>query len=215
MPLLVYLAIVLPFRLTFANEAPQFSSVYWFEFIIDMLFILDIILNFRTGYFFDEEGGSEETQKVEYDRRRVAISYIKTWFILDVVSGIPFALLDLVMSNGSGDSPLKSAKVLKLLRFLKLGRLLKLEKILSNLDRDTLDLLEDFFQHGTTRSAVMMLKLVMYLAYVAHLMACGLVFVGKAGDSAGVDSWLAHELKGPFTSEDTTGVNGDNDVYSM
>jgi len=28
---------------------------------------------------------------------------------------------------------------MKLLRFLKLGRLLKMEKILSNLDRDTLD----------------------------------------------------------------------------
>eukprot|EP00613_Pedinella_sp_CCMP2098_P050289 CAMPEP_0171819112 /NCGR_PEP_ID=MMETSP0992-20121227/2028_1 /TAXON_ID=483369 /ORGANISM="non described non described, Strain CCMP2098" /LENGTH=198 /DNA_ID=CAMNT_0012433351 /DNA_START=42 /DNA_END=635 /DNA_ORIENTATION=+ len=80
MPLLVYLAIVLPFRLTFENEAPNFSSVYWFEFIIDMLFLLDILLNFRTGYFFDEEGGSEDTQKVEYDRKRVAISYIKTWF---------------------------------------------------------------------------------------------------------------------------------------
>jgi len=35
-------------------------------------------------------------------------------------------------------STLKIVKSLRLIRFLKLGRLLKVEKILSNLDRDTL-----------------------------------------------------------------------------
>jgi len=62
---------------------------------------------------------------------------MKTWFLLDVVSGIPFALIELVSGNGAG--ALSSIKSMKLLRFLKLGRLLKMEKILSNLDRDTLD----------------------------------------------------------------------------
>ena len=71
---------------------------------------------------------------------------------MDVVSGIPFALLELLMgsdSSAGGAGSVKSAKILKLLRFLKLGRLLKFEKIISTLDRDTLDYLEDFFQVGT------------------------------------------------------------------
>jgi hypothetical protein len=152
---------------------------------------------------------------VEFDRKRVAVNYLKSWFILDVVSGVPFALIELLISGGCGDSPLKSAKALKLLRFLKLGRLLKMEKILSSLDRDTLDVIEDFFQNGTTRSGVMMLKLLFYLAYAAHLMACGFVVMGKIGDGAGVENWLGYEIKGPFTSEDTTGINGDDAVYSM
>jgi hypothetical protein len=67
----------------------------------------------------------------------VAKNYLKSWFLLDVVSGIPFALIELVSGNGAG--ALSSIKSMKLLRFLKLGRLLKMEKILSNLDRDTLD----------------------------------------------------------------------------
>ena len=54
---------------------------------------------------------------------------------------------------------LKTAKSLRLLRFLKLGRLLKIEKILSNLDRDTLDHIEDFLQEGSTRSALLMISL--------------------------------------------------------
>jgi hypothetical protein len=39
MPLLVYLTVVLPFRLTFENEAPLFTWVYWLEFMIDLLFM--------------------------------------------------------------------------------------------------------------------------------------------------------------------------------
>lgn len=61
-----------------------------------------------------------------------------------MVSGIPFALIELI-SGGDGGS-MKSAKIFKLFRFLKLGRLLKFEKILQNLDVETLDYIQDFLQ---------------------------------------------------------------------
>ena len=102
--------------------------------------------------------------------------------MLDVVSGVPFALIELLMAASGGSdavNQLKSAKALKLLRFLKLGRLLKLEKILGNLDMDTLDTIEDFMQDGRTRSMVVMMKLLLYLAYSCHLLACGFLVTGK------------------------------------
>jgi len=108
--------------------------------------------------------------------------YAKTWLVLDVVSGVPFALIELLMAASGGSdavNQLKSAKALKLLRFLKLGRLLKLEKILGNLDMDTLDTIEDFMQDGRTRSMVVMMKLLLYLAYSCHLLACGFLVAGK------------------------------------
>jgi len=37
MPFLIYLAVVMPFRLCFANEAVVDSGIYWFEFIIDLV----------------------------------------------------------------------------------------------------------------------------------------------------------------------------------
>ena len=218
MPLLVYLTIVMPFRLTFENEAPLFTPIYWWEFLIDMLFIIDIIFNFRTGIFVfvkgdDESGMNEEQEQVEYDRYRVAVSYGKSWFALDVISGVPFGLLELIMSGDAG--ALKSAKSLKLLRFLKLGRLLKMDKILSNLDQDTMDHIEDFFQSGTTRSAVLMMRLVLIMAFCCHIMACGWVVIGKVGSGYGIDTWMLNEIRGPFVSEDTTGINGDDPVYSI
>jgi hypothetical protein len=180
MPLLIYLTIVMPFRLTFQNEARLFTPIYWWEFLIDMLFIVDIVFNFRTGIFVSLAGddgreATEDEEQVEYDRYRVAVSYGKTWFALDVISGVPFGLLELIMSGDAG--ALKSAKSLKLLRFLKLGRLLKMDKILSNLDQDTLDHIEDFFQSGTTRSAVLMLRLVFIMAFCCHIMGCGWVVI--------------------------------------
>ena len=110
---------------------------------------MDIFLNFRTGVFVNTP---DDVEVVEYDRWRVAVSYSKTWFLLDVVSGVPFAAIELILNgggsgaDGGGAGALKNVKILKLLRFLKLGRLLKLEKILSNLDRDALDRIEDFLQ---------------------------------------------------------------------
>jgi hypothetical protein len=136
LPLLVYLAVVMPFRLSFNNEPPFGTPVYWIEFAIDLVFIGDITLNFFTGFFLTEDEGSK---LIEYDRVLIARRYFRTWFWLDVASGIPFSLLELVFLASPGNaSTLKIVKALRLIRFLKLGRLLKVEKILSNLDRDTL-----------------------------------------------------------------------------
>jgi len=219
MPFLLYLATLMPFRLAFENEAKMFSPIYWFEFIIDLLFIIDIVFNFRTGILLDKEAvatGAAHEEQVEYDRYRVAKDYLGSWLILDVVSGVPFALVDLLQGGGEGTGSagaLKSAKVLKLLRFLKLGRLLKVEKILSNLDRDTLDRVEDFLQNGSTRSALVVLQLLLILGYANHLLACGWVAVGRSTDRAGVESWLHYELNGPFNAMDTMKGRDPGSIY--
>jgi len=215
MPFLVYLAVMMPFRMCFVNEAKQFTAVYWLEFMIDMCFLLDVVFSFRTGYFVasPDSGGAEEEQEVEYDRWRVALVYFKSWFVLDVISGIPFALIELLASSDPG--ALKSLKVLKLLRFLKLGRLLKFEKIISNLDRDSIDSIADVMQNTSTRTGVVIWQLSFALCYSCHLMACGWVLVGRYASDAGSENWLANELKGPFESLDTTGEKGEGAVSSI
>ena len=106
-------------------------------------------ITLRTGYTIqDAAAGGEDSALVEYDPWKVAVNYLRTWLVLDVISGVPFTLLELLSTDGSNADALKSAKILKIFRFLKLGRLLKLEKILTNLDSDTKDMIEDFFQVG-------------------------------------------------------------------
>mmetsp|Transcript_9926 Transcript_9926/g.22814 ORF Transcript_9926/g.22814 Transcript_9926/m.22814 type:complete len:504 (-) Transcript_9926:1962-3473(-) len=202
MPFLIYMTIAMPFRLCFANDPIIFTPMYWFEFMIDMMFILDMIFNFMTGYYVELEGSEEDL--VEYDLCSIAVRYLKTWFLLDLVSGIPFALIELMSGGGSGAGAFKGAKVLKLLRFLKLGRLLKVEKILSNLDRDTLDRLEDFLQDQETRSAILLANLGCFMGFVCHLLACGFVVVGRQGAIDGKPNWLENDpVKGPWGPADT------------
>jgi len=113
-------------------------------------------------------------------------------------------------------------KALKLLRFLKLGRLLKLSKILGNLDRDTLDKIEDFMQGGGTRSMMVFAKLMCALAYACHILACGYVLIGRYGytnfddemfaDTNGGGTWLAKENLGPWKARDTAGLTEEKDL---
>lgn len=65
--LLIYVAIVAPYRIGFGADA----SGNWktWETVLDMLFILDLFVNFRTGYFFEEEEVMEQS--------RVAKHYLK------------------------------------------------------------------------------------------------------------------------------------------
>jgi hypothetical protein len=103
--------------------------------------------NFRTGIIKDirnEKG--EIVEAVEFDRRTIAMNYLKSWFFIDLFSGIPFSLIDLLTHGAAPNNAksLKALRFLKLARLLKLGRLLKFEKIINSLDRDTLDRIEDF-----------------------------------------------------------------------
>jgi hypothetical protein len=80
---------------------------------------------------------------VVYSPSRVALNYLKTWFCLDLISGIPFGLFDLkLFAQFSFVKVLKGSRIIKafkILRFLKLTRLLKGTKILQHIDRDTVD----------------------------------------------------------------------------
>jgi hypothetical protein len=145
MPMLIYLCVAMPFRLCFGNEAKLYTPIYYFEFMIDMIFLTDICFNFFTGYFVGRE--DLDNDLIEFDLFCIAKRYLKGWFIIDVSSGIPFSLVDLVFDQDSSSLTfLKSFKLLRFLRFLKLGRLLKFEKIFASVDRATMDDFEDFLQ---------------------------------------------------------------------
>ena len=54
--LAAYTAIVLPIRLAFVDEKNMSSSMFFFDFFTDMVFIIDIFLNF---FFVEEDVNGE------------------------------------------------------------------------------------------------------------------------------------------------------------
>jgi len=57
------------------------------------MFIADILINFRTTYLHNGE--------VVSDPRKIAVNYIKSWFLIDAAAAIPFDLL--LYGTGSSD----------------------------------------------------------------------------------------------------------------
>ena len=78
--------------------------------------MVDIFLNFRTGYFRSD--GSTELRPA-----KIAKTYFKTYFLIDAISSFPFEWILASLEN------LQSAKVLKAGKILKVGKILKLAKL--------------------------------------------------------------------------------------
>jgi len=63
------------------------------DMFVDIMFIADILINFRTTYLHNGE--------VVSDPRKIAVNYIKSWFLIDAAAAIPFDLL--LYGTGSSD----------------------------------------------------------------------------------------------------------------
>jgi len=81
-----YSATVTPFLVCFmeSDEIPIFWMIL--GYVIDILFMVDIILNFVTPDFDDED-------ILIIDTKLLAINYIFGWFIPDLIATLPFELL--------------------------------------------------------------------------------------------------------------------------
>lgn len=55
-------------------------------FPVDVTFIVDILINFRTTYV-------NIADEVESDPGKIAMHYLRGWFLIDLVAAIPFDLL--------------------------------------------------------------------------------------------------------------------------
>ena len=88
-----------------------------------------MFLNFRTGFIVDGD-------HVVYDSKLIAQQYLRGWLIVDVVSGIPFDLLELLTPEEDGSevgattSNTRGAKILKVGRMFKTVKILRLAKLL-------------------------------------------------------------------------------------
>ncbi|MDC0510887.1 ion transporter [bacterium] len=159
--LLIYTAVVVPFRLGFDDgKADPTSPFFIFETFIDVFFIVDIGLNFRTSYY-DSEG----ILVISYNT--IAGHYLRTWFIVDVVSCIPFQWISVILdleakSKGSG---IRLMKIFRLFRLAKMLRLLRLRRILDRYQ-------ETLYQIPALMTLMKIGQAVIPLLYGTHVFAC-------------------------------------------
>ena len=94
--LVIYTAIFTPYVAAFLlNESDNVPSkdngryndpLTVIDLIVDVMFIIDILINFRTTYV-------NKNDEVVSHPGKIAVHYFKGWFLIDVVAAIPFDLL--------------------------------------------------------------------------------------------------------------------------
>ena len=131
--LLLYVAAWVPYRVTFLGDLGEILQLT--EHMVDISFGVDIILNFFTGYFIV---GGEADGDLVYDQKKIALKYVKSFFIIDLVATLPF---DLMFGTKDSDSGVNRSaklvnlgKIMKLLRGLKLLRLRRLQKFIRDME---------------------------------------------------------------------------------
>jgi hypothetical protein len=70
------IAFYIPFKAAFEGE-PTWSSVY-FDFYLDLVFFLDIIITFNMPLY-------DQKSRLITDRKVISIKYLRTWFMIDLV----------------------------------------------------------------------------------------------------------------------------------
>uniref|UniRef100_A0A669B6N4 Voltage-gated inwardly rectifying potassium channel KCNH2 n=1 Tax=Oreochromis niloticus TaxID=8128 RepID=A0A669B6N4_ORENI len=168
--LVIYTAILTPYSAAFLlndhEDVGMQGCIYScsplnvVDLIVDIMFIIDILINFRTTYV-------NSNDEVVSHPVRIAVHYFKGWFLIDMVAAIPFDLL--IYRNGE--------ETTTLIGLLKTARLLRLVRVARKLDR--------YSEYG----AAVLFLLMCTFALIAHWLACIWYAIGSVERNGSI-GWL-------------------------
>jgi len=121
-----------------------------FDAVIDILFMVDVFINFRTSFVNSKTG--EEI----FDLKVIAKNYMKGRFWVDVLASLPLDMLTLLFKTSDGDT-----NVFDLFGLLKLVRVLRLSRIIMYMN-----LKDDI------KMSLKLVKLVFFLVMYIHCQGC-------------------------------------------
>uniref|UniRef100_H3DG17 Potassium voltage-gated channel, subfamily H (eag-related), member 5a n=1 Tax=Tetraodon nigroviridis TaxID=99883 RepID=H3DG17_TETNG len=163
-----YTAIMVPYNVSFKTKQ---NNLAWLvvDSVVDVIFLIDIVLNFHTTFV----GPAGE---VISDARLIRMNYLKTWFVIDLLSCLPYDIINAFEHVDDGLSSLFSS--LKVIRLLRLGRVARK--------------LDHYLEYG----AAVLVLLVCVFGLVAHWLACIWYSIGdyevidEATNTIKTNSWL-------------------------
>ncbi|KAK2903717.1 hypothetical protein Q8A67_008430 [Cirrhinus molitorella] len=177
--------IILPVGITFFKDE---NTPPWiiFNVVSDTLFLVDLVLNFRTGIV------KEDSTEILLDPKAIRQRYLKSWFLVDFVSSIPvdyiFLMVDLEAHLDS--EVYRTARALRIVRFTKILSLLRLLR-LSRLIRYIHQWEEIFHMTYDLASAmVRIVNLIGMMLLLCHWDGC-LQFLVPMLQDFPLDCWVA------------------------
>ena len=195
---LLYVCTVTPFSIAFIGDDlqkfPGWEILFFLDRFVDLVFMVDIVFNFRTAWM-DVEG------HMCFEWKECAVNYMKGWLFIDVVSVIPYDLITVEDPDGSGgggvgqrESALNLLKVLRILRIAKVMRVLRAARILKRMEQ----------QMSIKFGVVKLVKFFVLIIMASHWMACAYYLAGSLADpSVEHESWIhSHDYPSEYTIGD-------------
>lgn len=143
-----------PYSVAYEPEWAQETSSLVVNTIIDMIFFLDVFLNFRTTFF------SSSTGDEIFDSRLIAKNYLVGRFWIDLMSCIPSDLLSKALGYDQ-DKGLNTGSIISMFALMKLGRISRLNRIITYLRAKN-----DF------KMLIRIGQLIFFLLMYIHLVSC-------------------------------------------
>ena len=176
---LFYVAIFAPLQMSYFSEIHNWNYperwlfLFVVDRIVDVLFLVDIIITFRTSW-------KTEDNYMRYNEWKAIKKYVGTcrkgpgWFWIDILSIIPFNALALMKNN--------FVRPLRMLKMFKLIRVFKSIKIYARVEK----ILARKLGYSTLR----LLAFTLALIFFSHILSCLLYLVYQQGQEQGHTTWL-------------------------
>ena len=133
--LITYVGFWLPVQLSFMQTNPvfKFNTQTYLDIAVDILFLVDLILNFFTAYEKEQNGVLIFVTKPKL----IAIQYLKGWFWVDFIALIPTAFIENVIgahinANSKSQSLTKLVRILRIYRLFRIVRMAKIFKVFNS-----------------------------------------------------------------------------------
>ena len=181
MVLILFIAFELPIRLAFSFDYDTPPGWLIYDYCVLLVFFIDMMLNFRTGYVLEGE--------VIMNPRKIVWHYLRGWFFIDVLSTVPWDVI-FCSATECGEEAIRASAALTALRIFKLLRLLRLLRVTR-----IFKYLEQW--EGTalllTSNAMRIIKLISTMIVFTHWDGCIHFLIAKLesdGSTLQPDSWV-------------------------
>ena len=144
--------LIIPFQIAFQHQVHVIGSIIIYS--IDLFFLVDIILNFRTSFRY---AGEEITSSRELSRH-----YLRTNFSFDLIATLPFDALFFLLPGLEWEG-------ISIILWLRLFRLIRIWRLFLILQRWQ-------NQNWTNPGYLRVLRFLLVMVILAHIVACSWYF---------------------------------------
>lgn len=160
----IYSAITIPLIIVFNIFSDFFCNIS--ALVTTVIFIGDIVVNFNTAI-------SVKGKQI-FDRKEIAIKYLKSWFIIDFISSIPMCSVSRVIAFG------RLGNIISVLRLNRLLKLLRVRKTLQRLGGQKIN-----------PAILRLVLLVFWILMAAHTIGCAwILMTGNPDNLAPFDLYV-------------------------